>query len=151
MSCRPAIGPIPLPADGRWKIAKRPHIASARAAQKLTIQAVTANEVAMPIYAYKCSSCGHEKDVLQKVTDAPLSGCPACGAASFAKQITAAGFQLKGNGWYATDFKNGSAATPNGKPTDTAQPAAAEPKVPAEVAKSAPAAACGSGGCAACS
>lgn len=62
----------------------------------------------MPIYAYKCESCGHAKDVLQKISDAPLTDCPACGAASFRKQLTAAGFQLKGNGWYATDFKGGS-------------------------------------------
>ena len=61
----------------------------------------------MPIYAYRCSSCGHAKDVLQKLSDAPLSTCPACGAESFSKQITAAGFQLKGSGWYATDFKGG--------------------------------------------
>lgn len=64
----------------------------------------------MPIYAYKCSSCQHELDVLQKISDAPLAICPRCGAASFAKQLTAAGFQLKGSGWYVTDFKNGSAS-----------------------------------------
>ncbi|MDD0839260.1 zinc ribbon domain-containing protein [Curvibacter sp. HBC61] len=62
----------------------------------------------MPIYAYKCESCGHSKDVLQKISDAPLTDCPACGAASFRKQITAAGFQLKGSGWYVTDFRGGS-------------------------------------------
>ncbi len=61
----------------------------------------------MPIYAYKCESCGHSKDVLQKMSDAPLTQCPACGKATFAKQVTAAGFQLKGSGWYATDFKGG--------------------------------------------
>lgn len=66
----------------------------------------------MPIYAYKCESCGHAKDVLQKVSDAPLTTCPACGADTFRKQLTAAGFQLKGTGWYVTDFRNsGSAAT----------------------------------------
>jgi len=59
----------------------------------------------MPIYAYKCESCGHAKDVLQKISDAPLTDCPACGAATFKKQLTAAGFQLKGSGWYATDFR----------------------------------------------
>lgn len=64
----------------------------------------------MPIYAYKCASCGHAKDVLQKLSDAPLTACPACGAESFSKQVTAAGFQLKGSGWYATDFRNGSGA-----------------------------------------
>jgi putative FmdB family regulatory protein len=66
----------------------------------------------MPIYAYKCGSCGHAKDVLQKLSDAPLAVCPACGAASFSKQLTAAGFQLKGSGWYATDFKGGSKPAP---------------------------------------
>lgn len=65
----------------------------------------------MPIYAYKCGSCGHAKDVLQKVSDAPLTACPACGAESFSKQVTAAGFQLKGSGWYATDFKGGAGAS----------------------------------------
>jgi putative FmdB family regulatory protein len=62
----------------------------------------------MPIYAYRCADCGHTKDVLQKVTDPVLTMCPACGASSFSKQLTAAGFQLKGSGWYATDFKNAS-------------------------------------------
>jgi putative FmdB family regulatory protein len=65
----------------------------------------------MPIYAYKCSSCGHAKDALQKVSDAPLTVCPACGEPHFQKQLTAAGFQLKGSGWYVTDFRNGQAAT----------------------------------------
>ena len=74
----------------------------------------------MPIYAYKCSSCQHEQDVLQKVSDPPLSGCPACGAPTFAKQLTAAGFQLKGSGWYATDFKNGSARLDSGTPAKAA-------------------------------
>ncbi|MGM9490176.1 FmdB family zinc ribbon protein [Ideonella sp. YS5] len=60
----------------------------------------------MPIYAYRCAACGHSRDVLQKLSDAPLTSCPACGAEEFAKQITAAGFQLKGSGWYATDFRN---------------------------------------------
>lgn len=71
----------------------------------------------MPIYAYKCGSCGHAKDVLQKMSAAPLTDCPACGAAAFSKQLTAAGFQLKGSGWYATDFRNGggsAAATATG-------------------------------------
>jgi putative FmdB family regulatory protein len=65
----------------------------------------------MPIYAYKCGSCGHAKDVLQKISDDPLTNCPACGKPSFSKQLTAAGFQLKGSGWYATDFKGGSSGT----------------------------------------
>lgn len=66
----------------------------------------------MPIYAYKCESCGHSKDVLQKISDAPLTDCPTCGAASFRKQLTAAGFQLKGSGWYVTDFRGGSGGKP---------------------------------------
>jgi putative FmdB family regulatory protein len=65
----------------------------------------------MPIYAYKCNSCGFAKDVLQKISDPLLTDCPHCGAAAFSKQLTSAGFQLKGSGWYATDFKGGSAAT----------------------------------------
>ena len=66
----------------------------------------------MPIYAYKCASCGFAKDVLQKISDDPLSVCPQCGAASFSKQVTAAGFQLKGSGWYVTDFRGGNTAAP---------------------------------------
>jgi len=69
----------------------------------------------MPIYAYKCGSCGHAKDVLQKISDDPLTDCPACGKPSFSKQLTAAGFQLKGSGWYATDFKGG-ASSPTAAP-----------------------------------
>ena len=64
----------------------------------------------MPIYVYKCGACGHAKDVLQKMSDAPLTDCPACGAAAFSKQLTAPGFQLKGTGWYATDFKGGTSS-----------------------------------------
>jgi putative FmdB family regulatory protein len=69
----------------------------------------------MPIYAYRCAACGHAKDVLQKLSDAPLADCPACGAPRFEKQVTAAGFQLKGSGWYATDFRNGQSPKPAGK------------------------------------
>jgi putative FmdB family regulatory protein len=65
----------------------------------------------MPIYAYRCDACGHAKDVLQKVSDPLLTTCPACGADSFKKQVTAAGFQLKGSGWYVTDFRNGSGSS----------------------------------------
>ncbi|MES2633309.1 MAG: FmdB family zinc ribbon protein [Pseudomonadota bacterium] len=103
----------------------------------------------MPIYAYKCASCGHAKDVLQKMSDAPLTQCPACGAQTFSKQVTAAGFQLKGSGWYATDFKGGGTSAPaidksadapksgDAKPADTsAKPAeskpAATPSAPAD-------------------
>ncbi|MCP3724895.1 zinc ribbon domain-containing protein [Paraburkholderia sp. CNPSo 3272] len=62
----------------------------------------------MPIYAYRCESCGFDKDVLQKMSDAPLTQCPNCGADTFRKQVTAAGFQLKGSGWYVTDFRGGN-------------------------------------------
>ena len=94
----------------------------------------------MPIYAYRCESCGHAKDVLQKVSDPLLSTCPACGAESFRKQLTAAGFQLKGSGWYVTDFRGGN----NGAAKADAKPDAA----PADGAKteSAPAAATAAAG-----
>jgi len=74
----------------------------------------------MPIYAYKCGSCGHAKDVLQKISDAPLTTCPACGAEAFSKQLTAAGFQLKGSGWYVTDFRGGSGSSAGGTGTASA-------------------------------
>jgi len=65
----------------------------------------------MPIYAYRCAVCGFAKDVLQKMSDPLLTDCPSCGKPEFKKQVTAAGFQLKGSGWYATDFKGGSGGT----------------------------------------
>ena len=104
----------------------------------------------MPIYAYKCESCGFAKDVLQKISDTPLSQCPSCGAETYRKQLTAAGFQLKGSGWYVTDFRggdNGAAAKSDDKPaesgaskTDTGTAAAkpAEKSAPAPVADAAP-------------
>ncbi len=64
----------------------------------------------MPIYAYRCEACGLAKDVLQKMSDAPLTECTACGKPAFKKQLTAAGFQLKGSGWYVTDFRGGQSA-----------------------------------------
>ena len=81
----------------------------------------------MPIYAYRCSSCGHAKDVLQKISGPVLTTCPACGAESVQKQITAAGFQLKGSGWYATDFRGGSGGT-SAPATGAAAAAAAAPE-----------------------
>lgn len=81
----------------------------------------------MPIYSYRCGSCGFQKDHLQKLSDPVLSICPECGVASYAKQVTAAGFQLKGNGWYATDFKGGpppSPAAAQPKATDSTPPCA---------------------------
>ena len=95
----------------------------------------------MPIYAYKCESCGHAKDVLQKISDAPLTDCPACGKPTFSKQLTAAGFQLKGSGWYATDFRGGSSSAAGGA---GAAAASAEPAAAAsDSTASAPAAGCG--------
>ena len=77
--------------------------------------------VSMPIYAYRCAACGHTKDVLRKLSDPPLAECPACGEPRFEKQVTAAGFQLKGSGWYVTDFRNPQ-ATPATAKADAAKP-----------------------------
>ena len=85
----------------------------------------------MPIYAYKCGACGHSKDVLQKISDAPLTLCPACGAEAFSKQLTAAGFQLKGSGWYATDFKNSGSKPAPAASAPSAAPAAEAASAPA--------------------
>lgn len=104
----------------------------------------------MPIYAYKCSNCGFEKDELQKISAAPLVDCPACGKPELKKQLTAAGFQLKGSGWYVTDFRDGGKAPATGAApakaadsTGAAEPAAtpaastSEAKPAAEPAKAA--------------
>lgn len=89
----------------------------------------------MPIYAYRCDACGHGRDVLQKMSDAPLTDCTSCGATgTFKKQLTAAGFQLKGSGWYVTDFRGGSGGT-------AAAPAGAAPAAAAGAADSGSAAA----------
>jgi len=105
----------------------------------------------MPIYAYKCESCGHAKDVLQKMSDAPLVDCPQCGAATFKKQLTSAGFQLKGSGWYVTDFRDGkggadkakaSAESDKAAPSATATDSVATPaKTETATSSAAPAAA----------
>ena len=72
----------------------------------------------MPIYEYKCSGCGHQEEFLQKLSDPPQTRCPACGQETFSKMVTAAGFQLKGSGWYVTDFRGGSGGNKTtGKPT----------------------------------
>ncbi len=82
----------------------------------------------MPIYEYRCSACGFQKEHLQKLNSAPLTTCPACGAEHYVKQLSAAGFQLKGNGWYATDFKNkGASTSPSATPTTPASSEAAKP------------------------
>ncbi|MCO5397221.1 FmdB family zinc ribbon protein [Ralstonia soli] len=107
----------------------------------------------MPIYAYRCDACGHAKDVLQKMSDAPLTDCPACGAPAFKKQLTAAGFQLKGSGWYVTDFRGGSGGTSaagTAAKTDAAAPAAAAPAASSDSASSTASASstpAASGGC----
>jgi putative FmdB family regulatory protein len=98
------------------------------------------SEDVMPIYAYGCSSCGLKKDVMQKMNDAPLHTCPECGKETFTKQLTAAGFQLKGNGYYVTDFKGGakkegkpeikSADSPTAKPDATPTTAASTVSAP---------------------
>jgi putative FmdB family regulatory protein len=96
----------------------------------------------MPIYAYKCSDCGHAKDVLQKISDDPLTVCPACGAAAFSKQVTAAGFQLKGAGWYVTDFRAGGdgANSGVGKAADPSSSDSPKTDAPAATPAAAPAA-----------
>ncbi|WP_438395326.1 FmdB family zinc ribbon protein [Caballeronia sp. DA-9] len=75
----------------------------------------------MPIYAYRCESCGFQKDALQKMSDAPLTTCPQCGKETFVKQVTAAGFQLKGSGWYVTDFRGGNNGAAAAKKDDGAK------------------------------
>jgi putative FmdB family regulatory protein len=83
----------------------------------------------MPIYAYRCAECGHAKDVLQKLSDPVLTTCPSCGAQAFSKQVTAAGFQLKGSGWYVTDFRDGNKGA---KPDAKGDAKADEPAKPGE-------------------
>jgi putative FmdB family regulatory protein len=110
------------------------------------------SEREMPIYEYRCESCGHQREFLQKVSDAPHTTCPQCGKASLSKMLSAAGFQLKGSGWYATDFKGGSkpaAKSGDDKPAAD-KPAADKPagETKSEEKKAAPS--CGAGGCASC-
>ncbi|WP_295988352.1 FmdB family zinc ribbon protein [uncultured Variovorax sp.] len=106
----------------------------------------------MPIYAYKCSACGFAKDALQKMSDAPLTVCPACGASAFEKQVTAAGFQLKGSGWYVTDFRDGggkksepATSTASGESSSTTTTTTAAPSPAPAPAAPAPAPAAPSG------
>jgi len=91
----------------------------------------------MPIYAYRCDECGFTKDVLQKISDPVLTACPSCGKDAFKKQVTAAGFQLKGSGWYVTDFRGG---TPPATGTATNGNGAAPAAAPAGDSGAAPAA-----------
>ena len=92
----------------------------------------------MPIYVYACSSCGAQQDVLQKMSDAALTVCPECGQQTFSRQVTAAGFQLKGSGYYVTDFKNGSKKPDSSKPD--AKPDVAPVPAPAASTAATPAA-----------
>jgi putative FmdB family regulatory protein len=111
----------------------------------LKVFALLPNTFVMPIYAYKCGSCGHAKDVLQKISDPQLTVCPACGAEAFTKQVTAAGFQLKGSGWYVTDFRGGNGGSsapatdakgdgPGAASTQASAPAAADTGAATKVA-----------------
>ena len=93
----------------------------------------------MPIYEYRCSSCGHELEALQKFSDAPLTACPACSRDSLVKLISAAGFQLKGTGWYATDFKSSSTAKPATKVEGESKPAEAKAEAKSDTASASPA------------
>ena len=111
----------------------------------------------MPLYEYKCSSCGHQQEFLQKWSDAPLTVCTACGKETFSKLLSAAGFQLKGSGWYATDFKNNGkkpAAKSEGTKSDGAKgetKSSGDAESKGESKKDASGPACGAGGCAASS
>ena len=90
----------------------------------------------MPIYEYQCTQCEHSLEALQKIADAPLTGCPECGQATLQKRISAAGFRLTGTGWYETDFKGGKKAAD--KTVTTEKPAASDkPAKPAEPTKTA--------------
>ena len=100
----------------------------------------------MPIYEYRCASCGAEKEVLQKVSDPVLTDCPECGKPTLEKQVSAAGFHLKGNGWYVTDFrdkgkkpaadKNKSEGEKSASKSEGDKPAAEKPAEPKKEAKS---------------
>jgi putative FmdB family regulatory protein len=106
-------------------------------------------EYHMPIYAYRCDECGFSKDVLQKISDPVLTVCPSCGKEAFKKQVTAAGFQLKGSGWYVTDFRGGTppaTGTAAGTASSSAAPASSEGSSSGSTASSTPAPAVASGG-----
>ena len=95
----------------------------------------------MPIYAYRCAACGHSKDVLQKMSDPVLTACPNCGADEFRKQVTAAGFQLKGSGWYVTDFRGGAKPSGEGAAAANGDKTAGAPATDTKNGDSTPAAA----------
>lgn len=96
----------------------------------------------MPIYEYRCADCGFQKEFMQRISDAPLRDCPDCGKPSLAKMVTAAGFQLKGSGWYATDFRDKAGTKPAA--------AKAEPSAESKAESKTEQPACGAGACPAC-
>ena len=104
----------------------------------------------MPIYSYRCESCGHAQDVLQKISDPLLTVCPQCGQSSYKKQLTAAGFQLKGSGWYATDFRGGASGAATGATATAAKAAESASASSSGSSDAAPAATGGCGGSCAC-
>ncbi len=104
----------------------------------------------MPIYEYRCSSCGFQKEYLQKVSDPVLKVCPECGRDTFSKMLTAAGFQLKGSGWYATDFKN-SGSKSAAKSPEKSDGKKSDDKADKKSESKSESAACGSGACPSCS
>jgi putative FmdB family regulatory protein len=102
----------------------------------------------MPIYEYRCTSCGFQQEVLQKVSEAPLTDCPSCGKAAFSKLISAAGFQLKGSGWYVTDFRSNGRSGGKEKGKESGKDGDKAASDGKETAK--PEANCGAGACPAC-
>jgi putative FmdB family regulatory protein len=102
----------------------------------------------MPIYEYRCTSCGFEQEVLQKISEPQLTDCPACGKAAFSKLISAAGFQLKGTGWYATDFRSNGKGGAKDKDKDKDKDSGSKDESKKEPAKAE--ATCGAGACPAC-
>jgi putative FmdB family regulatory protein len=104
----------------------------------------------MPIYEYRCSSCGFQKEYLQKVSDPLLTRCPECNRDTFSKMLSAAGFQLKGSGWYATDFKNSGSKSSEKSKTDSKTESKESGKTDTKETKS-EAVSCGAGACPSCS
>lgn len=104
----------------------------------------------MPIYEYRCTDCGYKNEYLQRMSDAPLTDCPECGKSTFSKLISAAGFQLKGGGWYATDFKNsGAKSKKDGTSKEADKPSDKSSDTKSTESKAE--ASCGAGACPACS
>ncbi|HEX6004105.1 MAG TPA: FmdB family zinc ribbon protein [Burkholderiales bacterium] len=107
----------------------------------------------MPIYEYRCADCGYQKEYLQRMSDAPLTDCPECGKGSFTKLVSAAGFQLKGGGWYVTDFKNGGGKSrkESDKPSAGDKSSADKSSSDTKSSDTKSEASCGTGACPACS